>query len=76
MWDVKVIENLIGDFFVSICLKMDNLKEWWFSGIYDPPSASSRRKFWDELMGLCEICGGNWCLRGDFNVVRNSGKKK
>ena len=76
MWDVKVIENLIGDFFVSICLKMDNLKEWWFSGIYDPPSASSRRKFWDELMGLCEICGGNWCLRGDFNVVRNIVEKR
>ena len=27
-------------------------------------------------MGLGEICGGNWCLGGDFNVVRNIGEKR
>ena len=39
MWDtrrVKVVNNLIGDFSISICMKMDNLEEWWFSGIYGP----------------------------------------
>lgn len=39
VWDsrrVMVKENLIGDFSVSIRLKMDNLEEWLFSGIYGP----------------------------------------
>ena len=48
MWDrrrVKVTDNLIRAFSVSICLKMDNLGEWWFLGIYGPPSVSSRREF-------------------------------
>ena len=27
-------------------------------------------------MGLGEICGDNWCLGGDFNVVRNIGEKR
>ena len=37
MWDtrrVKITENLIGDFSISIRIRMDNLEEWWFSGIY------------------------------------------
>ena len=78
MWDsrrVKVTDNLIGEFSVSICMKLDNLGEWWFSGIYKPPSAASRKEFWDKLVGLCELCGEKWCLGGDFNVVRNIGEK-
>ena len=64
MWDtrrVKVLENLVGNFSISICMKMDN-SEWWFLGIYGPPSVSSRGEFWDELAGLWEICGRNWCM--------------
>ena len=79
MWDsrrVKVTDNLIGDFSVSICLQMDNLGEWWFSGIYGPPSVSSRNEFWDKLVVLSEICGEKWCLGGDFNVVRNIAEKR
>ena len=60
MWDVrkvKVIKNLIGDFSILICIKTENMEEWWFSGIYGPPYVSSKRKFWDELVGLWEICG-------------------
>ena len=48
VWDsrrLKVIENLIGDFSVSIRVKMDNFEDWWFSGIYGPPSAASREEF-------------------------------
>ena len=37
---------------------------------------SSRGMFWDELVGLSEICGSKWCLGGDFNVVRNTGEKR
>ena len=79
MWDtrrVKVTENLIGDFSISICIKLDNSEDWWFLGIYGPPSVSSRGLFWDEVVGLSEICGSNWCLGGDFNVVRNIGEKR
>ena len=50
VWDsrrLKVTENLIGDFSVSIRVKMENLEDWWFSGIYGPPSAYSRGEFWD-----------------------------
>ena len=39
MWDtrrVKITENLIGDFSISIRIRMDNLEECWFSGIYGP----------------------------------------
>ena len=79
MWDVrrvKVIGNLIGDFSISICMQTDNMEEWWFSGIYGPPSVSSRGEFWDEIVGLSEICGRNWCLGGDFNVIRNISEKR
>ena len=57
-------------------MKIDNSEDWWFSGIYDPPSVSSRGLFWNELVGLSEICGSNWCLGGDFNVVRNTRGKR
>ena len=78
-WDikrVKVLGNLVGNFSISICIKTDNLDDWWFSGIYGPPSVSSRAEFWDELVGLWEICRRKWCLSGDFNVVRNTGEKR
>ena len=79
VWDsrrVKVIENFIGDFSVSIRLRMDNTDEWWLSGIYGPPSVCSRGEFWDKLVGLSELCGSKWCLGGDFNIVRNIGEKR
>ena len=57
-------------------MKMENSDDWWFLGIYGPPSVSSRGMFWDELVGLSEICGSKWCLGGDFNVVRNVGEKR
>ena len=79
MWDtrrVKVTGNLIGDFSILISMKIENSEDWWFSGIYGPPFVSSRGSFWDELVGLSEICGSKWCLGGDFNVVRNIGEKR
>ena len=79
MWDsrrVKVTENLIRNFSFSIYLKMNNLGKWWFLGIYGPLSVSSRREFWDELVGIFKICGGNWCLGRDFNVIRNIREKR
>lgn len=78
MWDsrvMKVIDNLIGEFSVSIeVLKEDDIK-WWFTAIYGPCNPRQRESFWDELAGLRVICGGKWCLGGDFNVVRTLSKK-
>ena len=79
MWDtrrVRVSENLVGNFSISICIKTDNLDDWWFTGIYGLPCASSRAEFWDELVSLWKICGRNWCLGGNFNVARNIQEKR
>lgn len=26
--------------------------------------------FWEDLTGLYGLCKSNWCVRGDFNVMR------
>lgn len=46
---------------------------FWY--IYGPNNASLRFSFWDELAGLQEISGDNWCLGRDFNVVRSIDEK-
>ena len=34
-----------------------------------------RSNFWDELLGLKEICNDRWCVGGDFNIVRRGNEK-
>ncbi|XP_073051688.1 uncharacterized protein [Primulina eburnea] len=78
LWDPReiiVLNNLIGEFSVSIEIKQNEGITWWFSAIYGPVRPRLRENFWDELAGLKTLCGNNWCLGGDFNVVRNVGKK-
>ena len=77
IWDVRtvrVIDCLLGEFSVSVLIEDENEK-WWFTGVYGPNSYRGRDLFWDELAGLRSICGDNWCLGGDFNVVRGVGEK-
>lgn len=31
--------------------------------------SKDRRRFWEELVGLYSLCGENWCIGDDFNVV-------
>ena len=31
--------------------------------------------FWDELAGLYGVCSPNWCVGGDFNVIRFPSEK-
>ncbi|GKV49692.1 hypothetical protein SLEP1_g56430 [Rubroshorea leprosula] len=33
--------------------------------------AGGRRKLWHDIKDLIEIRGGNWCLMGDFNSIKN-----
>jgi len=72
VWDsrrLSVSENLVGDFSISVRVFSEG-KSWWFSGVHGPCSGSDRQRFWDELAGLSAICGGGWCIAGDFNVTR------
>lgn len=78
VWDVRrvnVVESLIGDFSVSIHVRRDG-EDWWFTGIYDPTKSLAMGSFWYEIVGLWVVCGGNWCLGGDFNAVRNVNEKE
>lgn len=74
IWDNRsatVTDNLVGQFSVSI--KVDGRSfSWWLSGVYGPNSYRRRGEFWDELAGLSSICDQNWCIGGDFNVIRYS----
>ena len=45
------------------------------SGTYGPSRALHREFFSDELGGLWSICGQNWCIGGDFNVIREVREK-
>lgn len=38
--------------------------------MYGPNNASHRHLFWDELVGLSSVFANNWCIAGDFKVVR------
>lgn len=73
IWDVRsvlVISSLLGDLSVSIKIKQIG-QMWWFTGVYGLNNASHRYLFWDELADLSAVCGNNWCLARDFNVIRN-----
>ncbi|XP_062109433.1 uncharacterized protein LOC133820653 [Humulus lupulus] len=78
VWDtrsVSVIDSLVGDFSVSIFLKAEGKEPWWLSRVYGPVVYGKRERFWDELAGLSAIYGNNWCVGGDFNVVRRVDEK-
>ncbi|CAL9013315.1 unnamed protein product, partial [Prunus brigantina] len=67
---VSVVNSVVGVFSVSIQVEENAGMSWWLSGIYGPCKQRDRRSFWEELADLSGLCGDNWCLGGDFNVVR------
>ena len=78
MWDVRrvrVLDSLIGEFSTSIRVQLEEESSWWFTGVYGLTKACFRDSFWDELAGLSVVCGEQWCIGGDFNVVRNLQEK-
>ncbi|GKV50269.1 hypothetical protein SLEP1_g56981 [Rubroshorea leprosula] len=44
--------------------------------IYSPCDLPSKRALWASLKNLITEIGGNWCLMGDFNAVRNEQERK
>lgn len=56
-------------------MKKGNGVECWFSGVYDHCRSRNRMTFWEELAGLYGVCGPNWCVGGDFNVVKFPSEK-
>ncbi|XP_021820446.1 uncharacterized protein LOC110762145 [Prunus avium] len=67
---VSVIDSEIAEFSVSIKIRGTSGADWWLSGIYGPCRQRDRGRFWVELAALYGLCGENWCIGGDFNVVR------
>ncbi|GKV34650.1 hypothetical protein SLEP1_g43008 [Rubroshorea leprosula] len=44
--------------------------------VYSPCDLPSKRALWASLKNLISEIGGNWCLMGDFNAVRNEQERK
>ncbi|GKV01589.1 hypothetical protein SLEP1_g14135 [Rubroshorea leprosula] len=44
--------------------------------IYSPCDPPRKRALWASLKNLISEIGGNWCLMGDFNAVRNQQERK
>lgn len=69
MWDERIVtecETIIEEFSLSIKFRNLDNSEWWLSGVYGPNRPSARQ----ELAGFFGLCSPNWCVGGDFNVVR------
>ncbi|KAK9154956.1 hypothetical protein Sjap_002436 [Stephania japonica] len=73
VWDVrkvKVVNNITGEFSISIQVEEAGGVNWWLTGVYGPASTRGRSRFWDEVAALAGLCGPSWCIAGDFNVTR------
>ncbi|GAU33402.1 hypothetical protein TSUD_20950 [Trifolium subterraneum] len=58
----------------SVGLSGGNL---YIINVYSPCSLSGKRKLWSDLLEFkLNNEQGEWCLRGDFNVVLNVGERK
>lgn len=58
IWDVRraqVLESWIGEFSLSVHIRMERIDDWWFSRIYGPNKVLLRESFWDEIAGLQKV---------------------
>lgn len=63
----------VGSFFILIRGKMKGSNhEWLISGVYGPTDYTPRTAFFEELGSIKQSWLGLWCLRGEFNEVRES----
>ncbi|GMP92133.1 hypothetical protein CsSME_00042487 [Camellia sinensis var. sinensis] len=46
-----------------------------FVRVYGPNRPNARLGWWGEMAGLFGLCSPNWCVGGDFNVVRRVSEK-
>lgn len=78
MWNIRTIqasESLAGKHSVSIKITNENQSTWSFTAVHGPATPKSRDELWEELAGLSSLCGQNWCIGGDFNVIRSIREK-
>ncbi|KAL4600472.1 hypothetical protein ACB092_11G201200, partial [Castanea dentata] len=74
MWNSRVVEKVeetLGHF--SVSSKFNNVGdhfEWAFTGVYGPNLNKRRRLMWEEQTGLITWGDLQWCLGGDFNIIR------
>ena len=67
---ITVVDSIQGQFSISIHWKFNAGFSGWITGVYGPSSYRLRDQFWWELSSLYGLCNENWCVGGDFNVVR------
>ena len=67
---LTVDDSIQGEFSVSIHCKLNAGFCGWITGVYGPSAYRRREQFWMELSSLYGLCNDNWCVGGDFNVVR------
>lgn len=72
MWDGRVVMECEIRVFFSLSIRFWNRdnNEWWLTGVYGPNRPCNRQEWWEELVDLFGLCSPNWCMGGDFNVVR------
>lgn len=67
---MQVVDSVLGRYSISIHLNFKDSCVSWITGVYGPSSHKVRDDFWQELLDLNGLCADNWCLGGDFNVMR------
>ena len=63
-------EVVMGSFFVTVKLESEDEGAFWLTSVYGPSSSYLRKDFWLELQDLSGLTFPNWCVGGDFNVIR------
>lgn len=67
--DIESVEEILGNFSISIVLRFGGGAEWMFTGVYGLVTTVNREEFWMELKKVKERWLGPWVVGGDFNVI-------
>lgn len=60
-----------GEGFVGICIYWED-RHYYIVNIYSSCMLVSKRRIWQELLTFKRnVHAGEWCVRGDFNEVKN-----
>lgn len=64
------LDELIGDFSVSVLLSdLQIKKEWALTSVYVPSDSSRRGLLWSDLNRVVQKWEKPWVVGGDFNVT-------
>jgi hypothetical protein len=73
--EVRVSQNRVDNFSVSVELSVRGGAAWWISAVYGPTCASLQPAFLDELRDLRQALQGPWAVTGDFNLIVDAADK-